>query len=165
MKAVNRDLSDDDIKYLFAVALHPDHLQPCSIVHRVEQLIRTSASRFDFFPILASFINGVLQQVFGEVVILQQQSLIKQMNQRGLRVFQCYLCDMVQGGSVFDSSYLVPKSKIAFSFLEAILQKDDLIDLIRQSIKKLITVAVETANGDCLSEVLNLNLWFARYSK
>jgi hypothetical protein len=41
---------------------------------------------------------------------------------------------MVQGGSVFDSSYLVPNSKIAFGFMDAIFDKSDLVDLLRQSL-------------------------------
>lgn len=148
VKAVSHDLNDEEASHLFGVVLHPDHLQPCSIVHRIEQLIRTSASRIDFFPILASFLNGALEQIFAGVQKIRKRSLIKQMDQKGLRVFQCYLSDMVQGGSAFDHSFLVPRSKLAFNFLEAIFQKDELVDLLRQSIKKQIAVAIETSNGD-----------------
>jgi hypothetical protein len=41
---------------------------------------------------------------------------------------------MVQGGSIFDSSYLVPRSKLAFGFMDAIFDKADLVDLLRQSL-------------------------------
>jgi len=83
----------------------------------------------------------------------------------GLRVFQVYLSDLVQGGNVFQSSTLVPRSQIAFGFLESILSSPELIDLLRQSIKKGIVAAGECRNGDGLSDVLQLMAWLAAYSK
>lgn len=165
LRVVSHDLTERDANLLFGIILNPDHLQPCSIVHRVEQLIRTSASRTDFFPLLACFLNNTLKQVFQDVQKLRQRSLIKQFDQKGLRLFQCYLSDMVQGGTVFDPSFLVPRSRIAHSFLEAIFAKDDLNDLLRQSVKKMITIAIDTQSPEKLPEVLGLTLFMACFSK
>ena len=54
---------------------------------------------------------------------------------------------MVQGGSVFDSSYLVSNSKIAFGFMDAIFDKSDLVDLLRQSLQKAFIITIESKNG------------------
>ena len=71
---------------------------------------------------------------------------------------------MVQGGSIFDSSYLVPKSKVSLGFFTALFDKPDVVDLIRQSLQKALTVAFESKNKTGLPDLLQLLKWLAAYS-
>lgn len=66
---------------------------------------------------------------------------------------------------MFDESYLAPRSKLAQSFLEAIFHSEELIDLLRQSLAKVITAALETNTKNGLKEVLQLVQWLAAFSK
>ena len=86
-KMVSRQLSEQDANHVYGIVLHPDFVQPCSIVQRIEQLIRTSASRVDLFRMLASFINAALGSIFSDVQSLRLTSLTKQVNSKGLRLF------------------------------------------------------------------------------
>lgn len=60
LQLITKNLTDKEAFYVFGIILHPDYLQP-SIVMRIDQLIRTSASRLDFFNVLLQFLNGFMK--------------------------------------------------------------------------------------------------------
>jgi len=71
---------------------------------------------------------------------------------------------MIQGGSIFDNSFLVPRSKLAFGFMDAIFDKADLVDLLKQSMQKAFIGAIESKNGAGLTDLLQLVKWMVLYS-
>jgi hypothetical protein len=73
---------------------------------------------------------------------------------------------MVQGGPVFESSYLVKGSKFVMPFLDAIMDNQELLALYKQSIIKTFTFAIETQDeAQLLDEVLLFLHWMALYSQ
>lgn len=68
---------------------------------------------------------------------------------------------MVQGGVIFDSSSIVLGSKIAYPFLEAIMEKAELIELFRQSLRKLFFFIIETKDTNNLADTLTFTKWLS----
>ena len=75
--AVSRDLTNNEFAWLFGVALHPDYPEPYSICSRLDQQIRTSGNRLDFFLTFMRFINSALDKIFSKVRSLADETLVK----------------------------------------------------------------------------------------
>lgn len=61
---------------------------------------------------------------------------------QGIRLFQVYLSDMIQGGKVFEPSSLVPLSQLALPILDMLLDAEsETLNLLMRSLDKCLVFA------------------------
>ena len=131
---------------------------------------------------LVVLISSLMECLFGQVSRERDHSFLAQAEMKGLRLFQIYLSDMMQGGTVFDPSYLVPCSQQALPFTDMIFDDPEVLVLLEKSIDKTFTHSLETTvaaqaresgtgkqdyshfESDCINQILVTLLWFTRYS-
>ena len=62
---------------------------------------------------------------------------------KGLRLYQIYLCDTIQGGSLFDQSILVPCSQQALPYLDMLFDDQEVLVLLTKSLEKGLNHSLE----------------------
>ncbi len=101
-----------------------------------------------------------------------EESLMHSAELKGVRLFQVYLSDLIQGGKVFQSSCLVPQSQNALAILDHLLESDpNVLLLLTRSLQKCLVHASgisessddQTLNSDILDQVLTTVHWFCIY--
>ena len=89
--------------------MNPDVSQiPERLCHFIKS---TGGSMLDSSRNLSMLINAQMNCLFDSIQNYRDATFITQATMKGLRPFQIYLCDTIQGGSLFDQSVLVPCSQ------------------------------------------------------
>lgn len=81
--------------------------------------------------------------IFADIPALMDESVHYHSGLKGIRLFQLYLNDMIQGGSAFTSSYLATeRGKDALAVLDHFLESDPSVPLLlTKSIEKCLVYA------------------------
>ena len=99
----------EQMDIILGTFLNPDQSQ---IISRLIQVIKVSSAYIDCTRRLAGLINSLMSSIFGDVCKKMAESLtsVRISSMKGLRLFQVYLSDTIQGGKVFEESCLVLRS-------------------------------------------------------
>ena len=183
IRSATGTISDETKKKLDIIFGTIFNSEVSQIPERLCQLITsTSGSMLDSTRRLIVLINSLMECLFGKISQERDYSFTTQAEMKGLRLFQIYLSDMMQGGTVFDPSFLVPCSQQALTFIDMIFDKQKVLILLEKSMDKTLTHSLETTavaigstnadadqgysqfESDCINQVLVALLWFSRYS-